>query len=221
MRGSPPKVAPLGLSHCLPASVFGPLVPSALRRLASIGWTRRACVTLLAVASGTERCRAQKTKPGEPQDRSRLVRAGDAPAALPALPAPAGLPLLDVDTQFMAELDLAPLLSTLHKPPESNGGWYGLRERLAHLGLAQSFDALLCLPHLRGIESFWYQIETVPASVARSPWARRRLARPVWCAGDERFVERTRGEAHSCRSGAERCRTRRWTFMCRCNASRC
>jgi len=123
-------------------------------------------VTLLAVASGTERCRAQKTKPGEPQDRSRLVRAGDAPAALPALPAPAGLPLLDVDTQFMAELDLAPLLSTLHKPPESNGGWYGLRERLAHLGLAQSFDALLCLPHLRGIESFWYQIETVPASMA-------------------------------------------------------
>jgi len=120
-------------------------------------------------ASGTKRSPAQKTKPGEPQDRSRLVRAGDAPAALPALPAPAGLPLLDVDTQFMAELDLAPLLSTLHKPPESNGGWYGLRERLAHLGLAQSFDALLCLPHLRGIESFWYQIETVPASMARSP----------------------------------------------------
>src|SRR5437899_10131606 len=110
MRGSPPKVAPLGLSHCLPASVFGPLVPSALRRLASIGWTRRACVTLLAVASGTERCRAQKTKPGEPQDRSRLVRAGDAPAALPALPAPAGLPLIDVDILFTAELDLAPLL---------------------------------------------------------------------------------------------------------------
>ena len=67
-------------------------------------------MTLLAVASGTERCRAQKTKPGEPQDRSRLVRAGDAPAALPALPAPAGLPLIDVDILFTAELDLAPLL---------------------------------------------------------------------------------------------------------------
>jgi superfamily II DNA or RNA helicase len=110
--------------------------------------------------SGTERGRAQKTKPGEPH-RSRLVRAGEAPAALPPPPAPAGLPLIDVDIPFTAELDLAPLLSTLHKPPESNGGWYGLRERLAHLGLAQSFDELLCLPHLRGIESFWYQIETV------------------------------------------------------------
>src|SRR5207245_8966754 len=108
MRGWPPKVAPVGLSHCLPASVFGPLVPSALRRLASIGWTRRACVTLLAVASGTERCRAQKTKPGEAQDRSRLVRAGDAPAALPALPALAGLPRPEGGTQFQAGPDHAP-----------------------------------------------------------------------------------------------------------------
>jgi SNF2 family DNA or RNA helicase len=36
-----------------------------------------------------------------------------------------------------------------------------LRERFAHLSLAQGFDELLCLPHLRGIETFWYQIETV------------------------------------------------------------
>jgi SNF2 family DNA or RNA helicase len=36
-----------------------------------------------------------------------------------------------------------------------------LRERFAHLGLAQGFDELLCLPHLRGMETFWYQVETV------------------------------------------------------------
>ena len=47
------------------------------------------------------------------------------------------------------------------KPPASDGGWYALRERHAHLGLAQGFDELLCLPHLRGIETFWYQVETV------------------------------------------------------------
>ena len=45
--------------------------------------------------------------------------------------------------------------------PEHDGNWYGLRERFAHLGLAQGFDELLCLPHLRGIETFWYQVETV------------------------------------------------------------
>src|SRR5439155_26528357 len=139
------------------------------------GWTRRAWLfrhydrifecdiarRRKHAASGTERSRAERTKPGEPQDRSRLVRARDAPSALPAPHASAGLPLIGIDIPFTAELDLAPLLTTLHKLPESNGGWYGLRERLAHLGLAQSFDELLCLPHLRGIESFWYQIETV------------------------------------------------------------
>ncbi len=138
------------------------------------GWTRRAWlfgqydrIFECDIAGGRKRTasgrgsRVQRTKPREPQDRSRPVRAREAPAALPAPPAPDGLPLIDIDIPFTAELDLAPLLSTLHKPPESNGGWYGLRERLAHLGLAQSFDELLCLPHLRGIESFWYQIETV------------------------------------------------------------
>jgi superfamily II DNA or RNA helicase len=144
-----------------------------LDALQYFGWTRRAWLfgqysrifegdivgRRKRTASDTGGSRVQRTKPRKPQDRSRLVR--DAPAALPAPPAPAGLPLIDMDIPFIAELDLAPLLSALHKPPESNGGWYGLRERLAHFGLAQSFDELLCLPHLRGIESFWYQIETV------------------------------------------------------------
>ncbi len=56
---------------------------------------------------------------------------------------------------------LPTLLTALQKPPESDGGWYGLRQRFAHLGLAQGFDELLCLPHLRGIETCWYQVETV------------------------------------------------------------
>ena len=86
------------------------------------------------------------------------VPAAETPAAPPALPP---LPLIDIDIPFSAELDLAPLLTALQKPPDSDGGWYGLRQRFAHLGLAQGFDELLCLPHLRGIETFWYQVETV------------------------------------------------------------
>ncbi|MCP3441287.1 DEAD/DEAH box helicase [Bradyrhizobium sp. CCGUVB14] len=74
---------------------------------------------------------------------------------------PASLPLIDIDIPFTTELNLAPLLDALHKPPNSDGALYGLRERFAHLGLAQGFDELLCLPHLRGIETFWYQVETV------------------------------------------------------------
>ena len=52
-------------------------------------------------------------------------------------------------------------MTASQKPPDSDGGWYGLRQRFAHLGLAQGFDELLCLAHLRGIETFWYQVETV------------------------------------------------------------
>jgi superfamily II DNA or RNA helicase len=94
------------------------------------------------------------------RDKGVPVPAAEAPPA-PAAPPPPPLPLIDIDLPFAAELDLAPLLSALEKPPESDGGWYDLRERFAHLGLAQGFDELLCLPHLHGIETFWYQVETV------------------------------------------------------------
>jgi superfamily II DNA or RNA helicase len=68
---------------------------------------------------------------------------------------------IDIDIPFATEFDLGPLLSAGERPPEIDGAWYGLRERFAHLGLAQGFDELLCLPHLHGIETFWYQVETV------------------------------------------------------------
>jgi superfamily II DNA or RNA helicase len=109
-------------------------------------------------ASDAGRERAQypaKIKPRESRDKSPPAPAAETP------PAPAGLPLIDIDIPFSAELDLTPLVTAMRRTPESDGGWYRLRERFAHLGLAQGFDELLCLPHLRDIETFWYQVETV------------------------------------------------------------
>jgi superfamily II DNA or RNA helicase len=83
-----------------------------------------------------------------------------APAAVAAAEPP-GLPRIDIDIPFTAAFDLAPLLAAASGRPDHDGAWYGLRERFAHLGLAQGFDELLCLPHLKGIETFWYQVETV------------------------------------------------------------
>jgi SNF2 family DNA or RNA helicase len=80
-------------------------------------------------------------------------------AATPAMAN--GLPLLEVDIPFSAEIELAPLLGAMASPPAGDGGWYRLRERHTRLGLAQGFDELLCLQHVRGIETFWYQVETV------------------------------------------------------------
>ena len=62
---------------------------------------------------------------------------------------------------MVVESDLRPLLAAAAVEAESEGGWFVLRERLAHLGLAEGFDELLCLPQLKGIETFWYQTETV------------------------------------------------------------
>ena len=36
-----------------------------------------------------------------------------------------------------------------------------MRERYAHLGLIEGFDELICLNHLKGVETFWHQTETV------------------------------------------------------------
>jgi superfamily II DNA or RNA helicase len=89
------------------------------------------------------------------------LRGAAAPAAPPVEAAPAGLPRIDIDIRFSAEFDSGPLLNAASGRPERDGAWYALRERFAHLGLARGFDELLCLPCLHGIETFWYQVETV------------------------------------------------------------
>ena len=39
--------------------------------------------------------------------------------------------------------------------------WFRLRDELTQLGLIEGFDELLCLPALHGVETHWYQVETV------------------------------------------------------------
>lgn len=94
-----------------------------------------------------------------PKHSKPALQADKAAAAAPAIAA--GLPRLDVDIPIRTEIELAPLLDAMARAPGGDGGWYRLRERHSRLGLAQGFDELLCLQHVRGIETFWYQIETV------------------------------------------------------------
>ena len=92
------------------------------------------------------------------QPRARPARAV-LPSSVAALPAP--LPLVDIDIPLSLATNLATLMAAIVQPPETDGRNFSLRERLAHLGLVQGFDELLCLPHLVGVEPFWHQIETV------------------------------------------------------------
>jgi len=118
---------------------------------------RQPVASKTAARKGSAR-NAAGIKATAPQHKDVPPQAGK-PVATPAIIS--GLPLLDVDIPVNTELELGPLLGAMASPPAGDGGWYRLRERLAHLGLAQGFDELLCLQHVHGIETFWYQIETV------------------------------------------------------------
>src|SRR6266566_4538661 len=110
------------------------------------------------------RARAAATKsPVNPPNKAPKPAPGPPAPARPvaSAQAPPGLPHLDIHIPFAVDLDLTALAAAAGGEPESDGRLYNLRERFAHLGLAQGFDELLCLPHLRGIESFWHQVETV------------------------------------------------------------
>jgi SNF2 family DNA or RNA helicase len=94
-------------------------------------------------------------------DRAPKTPAAKTPPSAAAAAMPPPLPRIDIDIPFTLEFDAAPVLSALACAPEPDGRWFSLRERFAHLGLAQGFDELLCLPHLNGVEPLSYQIETV------------------------------------------------------------
>ncbi len=99
-------------------------------------------------------------KPANKAHKPASAPPAPAPPAAAAV-APPGLPRLDIDIPFAVDLDLTALAAAARGEPEPDGRLYHLRERFAHLGLAQGFDELLCLPHLRGIETLLHQIETV------------------------------------------------------------
>ncbi len=116
--------------------------------------TRRAAAVPPA-ARGQARTAPRHGRPPLSAEKTPAVAAPAAQAS------PIGLPRIEIDIPLSIELALDPLLAAIEAPSADGSDWYDLRERHARLGLAQGFDELLCLPHLRGIESFWYQVETV------------------------------------------------------------
>jgi superfamily II DNA or RNA helicase len=115
---------------------------------------------------GRERpTRARRAEPGPARPQARPKNASPPRSAVPppqqTRPAIPPLERGEVDIPIVFDSNLRPLLSAAAGEAESDGGWFGLRERLAHLGLIEGFDELVCLNHLKGVETFWYQTETV------------------------------------------------------------
>jgi superfamily II DNA or RNA helicase len=135
------------------------------------GWERRHWLAeRLDAIMGRERptrTRKPAVKPAPVQGRPKSPLSTKSAAPPPAQAQPAAQPAIptlerpQVDIPLVVDSDLRPLLAAATGQVESEGGWFILRERFAHLGLAEGFDELLCVPHLNGIETFWHQTETV------------------------------------------------------------
>ncbi len=114
----------------------------------------------------------KKTPAAKPSARTT---AGEELVALkePEAPAPQTEPAKDAEFPSLQQYDIRiPLLVELpdsldaqlavrHSSDEADREAFRLRYELAQLGLLQGFDELLCLPMLHGVETFWYQLETV------------------------------------------------------------
>ncbi|OGV79957.1 MAG: hypothetical protein A3K19_11455 [Lentisphaerae bacterium RIFOXYB12_FULL_65_16] len=135
------------LSHLtIPALLAEPPVPPGPLQLAS--WLKR----------------IRQWQP--PAPAAKAVRAPDKPTRLAAaapvpLPAERALPAVAAGVPLRLVMPDPEALATCWNGPAASPADFLLRLDFAHLALQRGFDELLCLPSLRNVDSYWYQIETV------------------------------------------------------------
>ena len=114
--------------------------------------------------AGRKRASAPRT-PSKPKARRAAADASE-PERGPAVPAPPArtegpYPLSFSEPQVAMRFELPGAADFAAHPRDEDRERFGLRRRLAELVLARSFDDLLCLPTLRSVDTYWYQVETV------------------------------------------------------------
>jgi SNF2 family DNA or RNA helicase len=127
----------------------------------------------VAAKKGLERRKAEKLERAAKPHREEKAREPQAEETLPAETAPETAPSAEpelsalpryriripLSVEFSDSLESS--LALRSSSDEADREAFRLRHELAHLGLLQGFDELLCLPTLRGVETYWYQLETV------------------------------------------------------------
>ncbi len=109
--------------------------------------------------------RARRPEPEPPPTPPGEAAAAAAPAKQQAArpdraPEPLSPPALTLPVQLSLP-QIADLLTARSSGAHDDAGWFDVRRRLAHVSLLLTFDELLCLPHLSGVATFWYQLATV------------------------------------------------------------
>jgi superfamily II DNA or RNA helicase len=92
-------------------------------------------------------------KPPATRSQRAIVMSVASPPTVPDLPRQ--------DASFNMKVEIANPQAIVLDGADTDPGWFRLRSELIRLSLFEGFDELLCLPALRGVETHWYQVETV------------------------------------------------------------
>ena len=105
-------------------------------------------------AAYAEKAKSSPARPAEASLSSEASAAETSGAAVPPLPTfPAQIPIR-FEVPNPADYDL------LDRNSMASAEDFILRLDLAHVSLLRSYDELLCLPQLHGVDHYWYQVET-------------------------------------------------------------
>jgi superfamily II DNA or RNA helicase len=105
-------------------------------------------------APHTEKAKSSPVRLTEADDSGEASAAAISGPAIPPLPTfPAQIPIR-FEMPDPKDFDL------LDRNPKDSAEEFILRLDLAHVSLLRSYDELLCLPQLHGVDHYWYQVET-------------------------------------------------------------
>jgi superfamily II DNA or RNA helicase len=103
--------------------------------------------------------RTDKTRPSA----AEMIDAGPSPEAAAmetSEPAVAPLPVFPAQIPIRYEMPPPSEYDLLNRDWNASAEDFNLRLDLAHASLLRSYDELLCLPQLHGVNHYWYQVET-------------------------------------------------------------
>lgn len=113
------------------------------------------------IARSSSLPRPASSRPSPTQPARATAAPPTRPAAARHQPLPE-LPFMALELEIHCEpVQLTAAMLPSLPPSPVPDPWFQLREAMAHLELMQGFDELLCLPHLCGVTTYWYQVEAV------------------------------------------------------------
>ena len=135
-----------------------PWINTWLKKVSDQKNDRKYAALLAGFKSGRDSNRSRQPKPKKSEPLKKTIPVQPAPVIeAGAPPLPQYNLRIPLTLTWPEKLDEQLALTVT----DTNREAFRLRDELAQLGLLQGFDDLLCLTALQGVETYWYQVESV------------------------------------------------------------